>query len=350
MKAVILVTLGALLGLMLAERESHACDSAMNWSLPLMIEKADRIVIAKAKSQTQVTIEKSLRGSASQALPASTSNCDPHFEPGSRYLVFTQGANYFSDTGAVRLLAANGTRVLAFVDAFMKAKNKKEQDAVRVRTIKQEMLKAHAAYFEYRLLRDALGPYPQGLVTSDLDGKARAILTKATSCEARGKRKWFESASKAAKVGVFEATRDGISLVAQWRGSDVAAPIANPVVGAHYLLVRDSADKTLAAPILLDGDAGSSVLALKEWFAARDKRNRLDVLMSFVRKNRAAVVSASTCQGEAKSLVLDALAALQHQGYRWKAADCRALTGLMRNLGRTGPLRKNIARRCKRLL
>ena len=129
-----------------------------------MIEDADRIVIAKAISRSEAVPVKALRGSGTKALPKTRSNCDPYFEPGNRYLVFLHKGNYYSDTSAVRLVGANAVRVLAFVKAYMKAANQQEAEAVRLKTIKQELLLPHSAVFEYDLLRDAVGYRRQAFV------------------------------------------------------------------------------------------------------------------------------------------------------------------------------------------
>ncbi len=345
MKLTTSVILSAILSIVMLESESQACDSAMAWTLPLMIEKADRIVVAKATSHTTTQVIRALRGDTSP-LPPSKSNCDPHLNPGSHYLIFLQGGGYFTDSASVRLIGDPGKRVIAFVKAYNNAGDKKSREAVRVRTIAQEMQEAQAGHHSDRLLRDVLGHYPSGLVTTKVDRRVRAVLAQRQQCKASAL-DWFKIASSAPNVGIFKATQTGSSLISAWRGSRSTSSIPKAIPGATYLLVRDAVGLDRTPPILLDGDVGDHVRELRTWLEAPSKKVRSQALMSYLRNNAGAVVQSNTCEEDPRKLVLDALLELGRIQHQWKAQDCALLQKITAGLHRrdlVAPLHK----RCKR--
>ena len=325
----IAIALGTLIAL---SPEAQACDSAVYHDMFSMADSAKRVLVVRV-DPTGLVVEEALRGPASkQPVPPVTSNCDPHFVSGARYLLFI-GANnsYYPDSSAIRLLGDRGQRWVGTMRQWLAETTDKARSALLKQVLSAELASPPVLASDWRMLLDISRlPMPHPSIARSLEIELAKRLAQQKACAPPEHLGWFAEAGKSHRqivrvraqggqtIEVLEVLR-GERPTGQWTMPGIHLGAWKLASGVEYLLLLDGKSSVRQEPIMIEDASSEKLLAfVRSWL---NKKRPLSMLRSLAR-DRAEQIH-QVCAYQADRLVLDAV--LEVISNKPTMKDCRAL-------------------------
>ena len=312
--------------------EAQACDSAVYHDMFSMADSAERVLVVRVEP-TGVVVEEALRGAAfKQPVPPVTSNCDPHFVSGARYLLFIGVNNsYYPDTSAIRLLGDRGQRWVGTMRQWLAETSDKARSALLKQVLSAEFASPPVHGSDWRMLVDISRlPMPHPSIARSQEIELAKRLAQQKACAPPKHLGWFAEAGKSHRQIVRVRRQEGqtIEVLEVLRGERPTGQWTVPSIdlggwklasGVEYLLLLDGKSSARQEPIMIDDAASQELLALvRSWLK---KKRPLSMLRSLMRDRADQIHQA--CAYQAERLVLDAV--LEVIDNKPTMRDCRAL-------------------------
>lgn len=253
--------------------DAEACDSPVYNDVFSMADSADRVLLVQGTSFNKAKIVKSLKGSAVVGLPAIKSNCDPHLQAGSDYLLFIRKGGYYSDTSALMLLGDRGKRWTRSLEAWIAATTDAGRSAVLHRLLRAEMSELPLHRSEWRMLRDLANSVPARRSFSSVEvAKVKAVLSTQKQCALPHHIGYLKIAKKAKVIALVRASSASQATISKRLFTSGKGPVMSVVSkermspGVQYLVLLGGKGKLLMPPLLAE-DSASLLLAglLAKW-------------------------------------------------------------------------------------